>query len=152
MAVAAVKRTFEELNTYFSTSPSPPVVWKNHYCPSPLPNQLVGETSWKGDPELERKSQELEGKIYELEQKNQELERKNWELEHITQENTLLKRAVVVQHERLEQCNNKEQEIKHLKDKLTTVEVNNYTLSMHLNQALQRTSILANSNFHPDVF
>ena len=50
MAEAAVKRTFEELNTYFSTSPSPPVVWKNHYCPSPLPNQLVGETSWKGDP------------------------------------------------------------------------------------------------------
>ncbi|KAK7846062.1 hypothetical protein CFP56_008503, partial [Quercus suber] len=56
--------------------------------------------------------------------KNQELERKNWELEHITQENTLLKRAVVVLHERLEQCNNKEQEIKHLKDKLTTLEEN----------------------------
>ena len=82
----------------------------------------------------------------------QELGKKNQELEHITQENTILKRAVVVQQERLEQCNNKEQEIKHLEDKLTMLQVNNYGLSMHLNQALCNTSIPANSNFHPDVF
>ena len=102
--------------------------------------------------ELGKKNQELEKKNEELEGKNRELERKNQELEHITQENTILKRAVVVQHERLEQCNNKEQEIKHLEDKLTMVQVNNYGLTMHLNQALCNTSIPANSNFHPDVF
>lgn len=195
MAVAAVKRTFEELNTYFSPSPSPPVVCeKPRYSHStsisdPIKNkhdealplksnskkntvywasdlllktltavgsmdegQFCTNTVWEGfertitvplhnqisllekqaervTQELERKNQELEGNIYELEQKNQKLERKKWKLEHITQENTLLKRAVVVQHERLEQFNNKEQEIKHLKDKLTTLEVNNYTLS-----------------------
>ena len=102
--------------------------------------------------ELGKKNQELEKKNEELERKNRDLERKNQELEHITQENTILKRAVVVQHERLEQCNNKEQEIKHLEDKLTMVQVNNYGLTMHLNQALCNTSIPANSNFHPDVF
>ncbi|KAK7849559.1 hypothetical protein CFP56_002748 [Quercus suber] len=104
------------------------------------------------EKQADRMIQELEKKNEELEWKNHELERKNQELEHITQENTILKRAVAVQHERLEQCNNKEQEIKHLKDKLTMLHVNNYGLSMHLNQALRNTFIPANSNFHPDVF
>lgn len=99
-----------------------------------------------------KKNQEFEKKNEELEWKNCELERKNQELEHITQENTILKRAVVVYHERLAQCNNKEQEIKHLKDRLTMLQFNNYGLSMHLNQALCNTSIPADSNFHPDVF
>ncbi|KAL8136855.1 hypothetical protein V2J09_002856 [Rumex salicifolius] len=63
-------------------------------------------------------------------------------------ENTILKRAVSIQHERQKEFDDKIQEIQHLKQlisqyqqQLRTLEVNNYALSMHLKQAQQSNSI-----------
>ena len=78
----------------------------------------------------------------------------NEQVEGLRKENSILKRAVVVQHE---ERNIKERELQDLKElvpqykeKLTTLELNNYSLSMHLNQALQNTSIPG--HFNPHVF
>ncbi|XVE71492.1 hypothetical protein DITRI_Ditri10aG0154700 [Diplodiscus trichospermus] len=79
------------------------------------------------------------------------------QLETLIQENTILKRAVAVQHERQKECENQSQELQHLKqlvsqyqEQLRTLEVNNYALTMHLKQAQQSSSIPG--CFNPDVF
>lgn len=79
------------------------------------------------------------------------------QVERLTQENTILKRAAAIQLERLKEDENKERETEHLKEsllhykeRLRTLEVNNYALSMHLKQASESTSVP--ENFHPDVF
>ncbi|XVE63691.1 hypothetical protein DITRI_Ditri07aG0040200 [Diplodiscus trichospermus] len=73
------------------------------------------------------------------------------------QENTILKRAVAVQHERQKEYEDQGQELQHLKqlvsqyqEQLRTLEVNNYALTMHLKQAQQSSSIPG--HFKPDVF
>ncbi|CAK9161590.1 unnamed protein product, partial [Ilex paraguariensis] len=79
------------------------------------------------------------------------------QLEVLIQENTVLKRAVSIQHERQKEFEDRGQEVHHLKqlvtqyqEQLRTLEVNNYALSMHLKQAQQSNSIPG--HFHPDVF
>ncbi|XP_021276032.1 uncharacterized protein LOC110410588 [Herrania umbratica] len=79
------------------------------------------------------------------------------QLEALIQENTILKRAVAVQHERQKEYEDQSQELQHLKqlvsqyqEQLRTLEVNNYALTMHLKQAQQSSSIPG--HFNPDVF
>ncbi|KAG4144103.1 hypothetical protein ERO13_D05G015600v2 [Gossypium hirsutum] len=79
------------------------------------------------------------------------------QLEALIQENTILKRAVAVQHERQKEYENQSQELQHLKqlasqyqEQLRTLEVNNYALTMHLKQTQQSSSIPG--RFNPDVF
>ncbi|KAL6223859.1 hypothetical protein ACLB2K_002716 [Fragaria x ananassa] len=81
----------------------------------------------------------------------------NEQMEALIQENTILKRAVSTQHERQKECEDRGQELQHLKqlvaryqEQLRTLEVNNYALTMHLKQAQQSSSIPG--QFHPDVF
>ncbi|KAG6773916.1 hypothetical protein POTOM_021260 [Populus tomentosa] len=77
--------------------------------------------------------------------------------EAFCQENGVLKRAVVIQHEMLKEGEEKEKELKqfkemveHYQEKVRMLEVNNYALSVHLNQALQGNSIGGRCN--PDVY
>ncbi|XP_016553211.1 uncharacterized protein LOC107852687 isoform X2 [Capsicum annuum] len=79
------------------------------------------------------------------------------QIEMIFRDNTILKRAVAIQHERQKEFNDKNQEVHQLKqllvqyqEQLRTLEVNNYSLKMHLQQAHQCNSIPG--HFHPDVF
>ncbi|KAM1812467.1 hypothetical protein ACFX11_026408 [Malus domestica] len=79
------------------------------------------------------------------------------QMEAIIQENAILKRAVSTQHERQKEFEDRGQELQHLKqlvaqyqEQLRTLEVNNYALTMHLQQAQQSSSIPG--RFHPDVF
>ncbi|KAB2050067.1 hypothetical protein ERO13_A13G200500v2 [Gossypium hirsutum] len=79
------------------------------------------------------------------------------QLETLIQENTILKRAVAVQHERQKEYENQSQELQHLKqvisqyqEQLRTLEINNYALTMHLKQAQQSSNIPG--RFNPDVF
>lgn len=79
------------------------------------------------------------------------------QVETLIQENTLLKRAVSIQHERQREHEDRAQEVQNLKqmvsqyqEQLRTLEVNNYALTMHLRQAQQSNSIPG--RFHPDVF
>ncbi|KAI3771706.1 hypothetical protein L6452_02873 [Arctium lappa] len=79
------------------------------------------------------------------------------QLQVLIQENALLKRAVTIQHERRKEFEDRDQELHNLKqmvsqyqEQLRTLEVNNYSLTMHLKQAQQGNSIPG--RFHPDVF
>ncbi|KAI4377332.1 hypothetical protein MLD38_014977 [Melastoma candidum] len=78
-------------------------------------------------------------------------------LEALIQENSILKRAVAIQHERQKDYDDKSRELDHLRqlisqyqEQLRTLEVNNYTLTMHLKQALQGNSMPG--RFNPDIF
>ncbi|KAL9267965.1 hypothetical protein AKJ16_DCAP14543 [Drosera capensis] len=75
----------------------------------------------------------------------------------LKEQNTILKQAVVIQHERQKEYEGMGQELQHLKqlvpqyqEQLRNLEVTNYTLRMHLKQAQQSSSIPG--RFHPDVF
>ncbi|VAI55953.1 unnamed protein product [Triticum turgidum subsp. durum] len=71
-------------------------------------------------------------------------------------ENAVLKRGVAIQHERQKEFDDKTQEVHNLKqlilqyqEQLKTLEINNYALRMHLQQAQQNSSMPG--RFHPDV-
>ncbi|XP_057466109.1 uncharacterized protein LOC130755662 isoform X1 [Actinidia eriantha] len=79
------------------------------------------------------------------------------QFEVLLRENTILKRAVAIQHERQKEYDERNQEVQHLKhlvsqyqEQLRTLEVNNYALTMHLQQTQQRNSFPG--RFNPDVF
>uniref|UniRef100_A0A0E0QMX6 CUE domain-containing protein n=3 Tax=Oryza TaxID=4527 RepID=A0A0E0QMX6_ORYRU len=79
------------------------------------------------------------------------------QFEAITRENTILKKAVAIQHERQKEHDGRNQEIQQLKqlvaqyqEQIRSLEVNNYALSMHLRQAQQANSIPG--HFHRDIF
>ncbi|KAI3766248.1 hypothetical protein L2E82_16301 [Cichorium intybus] len=79
------------------------------------------------------------------------------QIEVLVRENTILKRAVTIQHERQKDYEESTQEVQHLKqllsmyqEQLRTLEVNNYALTMHLKQAQESNSMPG--RFHPDVF
>lgn len=79
------------------------------------------------------------------------------QIELLLRENSILKRAVAIQHERQKEYDDKNQEVQHLKQLVTqcqgemrTLQVNNYALTMHLQQAQQSTSIT--ERYNPDVF
>ncbi|KAG6718838.1 hypothetical protein I3842_04G173400 [Carya illinoinensis] len=92
--------------------------------------------------------------VQSLHQENKMLKE---QAEALIQENTILKRAVSIQHDRQKECEERNEELQHLKqlvsqyqEQLRTLEVNNYALTMHLKQAQQSNSIPG--HFHPDVF
>ncbi|KAJ6408085.1 hypothetical protein OIU84_011399 [Salix udensis] len=79
------------------------------------------------------------------------------QMQILIQENSILKRAVSIQHERQKEFEESSQELQQLKqlvsqyqDQLRTLEVNNYALTLHLKQAQQSSSMPG--RFHPDVF
>lgn len=72
-------------------------------------------------------------------------------------ENTILKKAVAIQHQRQKDFEEKNKELENLKqllsqyqEQLRKLEVNNYALAMHLRQSQQGSSIPG--RFHPDIF
>ncbi|KAL3500517.1 hypothetical protein ACH5RR_039610 [Cinchona calisaya] len=79
--------------------------------------------------------------------------------ERLTNENVILKRAVAIQHKRQkENYNARNQEVEELKQlvaeyqqRLTSLEMNNYALRMHLQQADHQGNSIPN-RFRPDVF
>ncbi|KAJ8562316.1 hypothetical protein K7X08_011607 [Anisodus acutangulus] len=82
---------------------------------------------------------------------------RNQQLEALIQENALLKRAFAIQRERQKEFEDRGDEVNQLKqmvaqyqERLRTLEVNNYALTMHLKQAQQSSSIPG--RFNPDVF
>ncbi|PSR96024.1 Nucleoprotein like [Actinidia chinensis var. chinensis] len=79
------------------------------------------------------------------------------QVEVLLRENSILKRAVAIQHERQKAYDERNQEVQHLKqlvsqyqEQLRTLEVNNYALTMHLQQTQKRNSFPG--RFNPDVF
>ncbi|KAK9130645.1 hypothetical protein Sjap_011132 [Stephania japonica] len=79
------------------------------------------------------------------------------QMEVVLRENTILKRAVAIQHERQKDYDEKNVEREQLKqllaqcqEQLRKLEVNNYALTMHLKQSQQNSSIPG--RFHPDIF
>jgi hypothetical protein len=79
------------------------------------------------------------------------------QIELMLRENSILKRAVAIQHERQKEYEDRSQEVQHLKqlvsqyqEQIRTLEVNNYALTIHLQQAQQSNSIPG--RFNPDVF
>ncbi|KAJ7956733.1 Ubiquitin system component Cue [Quillaja saponaria] len=79
------------------------------------------------------------------------------QVQALVHENSFLKRAVSIQHDRQKEYEDRNQELQQLKqlvsqyqEQLRTLEVNNYALTMHLKQAQQSNSIPG--RFHPDVF
>ncbi|CAA7397803.1 unnamed protein product [Spirodela intermedia] len=83
------------------------------------------------------------------------------QVEGLLRDNNILKRAVAIQHERQRELQMKalqgNQELQHLRElvaqyqqQIQTLEINNYSLSMHLRQAQQGSSMPG--RFHPDIF
>lgn len=79
------------------------------------------------------------------------------QIQALMRENAILKRGVQIQHERQKEYDDKSREVQQLKqlvsqyqEQLRTLEVTNYTLTMHLKQAQQNSSMPG--RFHPDVF
>ncbi|XP_074275908.1 uncharacterized protein LOC141599706 [Silene latifolia] len=79
------------------------------------------------------------------------------QIQELMRNNTILKRAVQIQHLRQKEFDDKSQEVQQLKqlssqyqEQMRALEVNNYALSMHLKQAQQSNSIPG--RFHPDIF
>ncbi|XP_043817333.1 uncharacterized protein LOC110625842 [Manihot esculenta] len=75
-------------------------------------------------------------------------------IEVLMRENSILKRAVSIQHERQKEFEDKHRELQQLvsqyQQQIKTLEMNNYALMMHLRQAQQSSPIPG--RFHPDVF
>ncbi|PIA55442.1 hypothetical protein AQUCO_00700026v1 [Aquilegia coerulea] len=79
------------------------------------------------------------------------------QMEVLIRENGILKRAVAIQHERRKEANKSSTELQHLnqlvgqyQERVRTLEVNNYALSMHLKQAQESNFMPA--CFYPDIF
>ncbi|XP_042378198.1 uncharacterized protein LOC121971133 isoform X1 [Zingiber officinale] len=79
------------------------------------------------------------------------------QVEILLRENSVLKRAVSIQHERQKEFEERSQELQHLKqlvaqyqEQVRTLEINNYALTVHLRQAQQGSSMPG--RYNPDVF
>ncbi|KMZ75133.1 Ubiquitin system component Cue protein [Zostera marina] len=79
------------------------------------------------------------------------------QLQSLLRENQILKRAVAIQHERSVEYEEKLKEADQLKhmigqyqQQVQTLELNNYSLKIHLQKAQDTSSIP--SQFHPDIF
>ncbi|KAM0901238.1 hypothetical protein ACQ4PT_020120 [Festuca glaucescens] len=78
------------------------------------------------------------------------------QFEAVIKENTILKKAVALQHVRQKEHDERNQELQQLKqlavqyrEQIRGLEINNYALSMHLRQAQQGSSIPG--HFHRDI-
>ncbi|XP_021736691.1 uncharacterized protein LOC110703229 [Chenopodium quinoa] len=79
------------------------------------------------------------------------------QIQALMNDNGILKRGIQIQHERQKEYDDKNQEVQQLKqllpqyqEQLRRLEITNYTLSMHLKQAQQSSSIPG--QFHRDAF
>lgn len=79
-------------------------------------------------------------------------------IEGLVWENTILKRAVAIQHERLKEYAERNREFQHVKqlvsqyqEQCRTLEVNNYALTMHLKQAEQSNNSIS-AHLNPHIF
>ncbi|CAH8378883.1 unnamed protein product [Eruca vesicaria subsp. sativa] len=80
------------------------------------------------------------------------------QMEALIKDNTVLKRAVAIQHERQKALEDANQQLEFLKqlipqyqEKVRNLEVNNYALKMHLEQMEHGNSMMP-QRFNPDVF
>ncbi|XVE96854.1 hypothetical protein REPUB_Repub02eG0259100 [Reevesia pubescens] len=78
-------------------------------------------------------------------------------LQSLLDNNQILRRAVAIQHERNLEQEGKEREVQHLKltlsqylEQVRTLEMNNYTLRLHLQRAQDSSSI--QGQFPPDIY
>ncbi|XWS59795.1 hypothetical protein CRYUN_Cryun08bG0152400 [Craigia yunnanensis] len=78
-------------------------------------------------------------------------------LQSLLDNNQILRRAVAIQHERNLEQEGKEREVQHLKltlsqylEQVRTLELNNYTLRLHLQRAQESSSI--QGQFPPDIY
>ncbi|XP_022767522.1 uncharacterized protein LOC111311930 [Durio zibethinus] len=78
-------------------------------------------------------------------------------LQSLLDKNQILRRAVAIQHERNLEQEGKEREVQHLKltlsqylEQVRTLELNNYTLRLHLQRAQENSSI--QGQFPPDIY
>ncbi|XP_008812032.1 uncharacterized protein LOC103723021 isoform X2 [Phoenix dactylifera] len=79
------------------------------------------------------------------------------QLQCLLKDNQILRRAVAIQHERNIEHEEKLKEVQQLKhiigqyqEQIRTLELNNYTLKVHLQKAQESSSIPG--RFHPDIF
>lgn len=79
------------------------------------------------------------------------------QIQALMQDNSILKRGIQIQHERQKEFEDKNQEVQQLKqllsqyqEQLRRLEVTNYTLSMHLQQAQPNSSV--SGHYNRDVF
>ncbi len=79
------------------------------------------------------------------------------QVQSLTRDNHILKRAVAIQHERQLEHEGRTQELQQMKQLLSqyqeqarTLELNNYSLTLHLRKAQEGSSMPG--RFHPDVF
>lgn len=89
--------------------------------------------------------------------KEQEIASLKEQLQCLLRDNQILKRAVTIQHERNLEFEEKVKEVEQLKniisqyqEQVRTLELNNYTLKIHLQRAQDANSIPG--HFHPDIF
>ncbi|KAH0462298.1 hypothetical protein IEQ34_009873 [Dendrobium chrysotoxum] len=89
--------------------------------------------------------------------KEQEIASLKEQLQCLLRDNQILKRAVTIQHEHNSEFAEKLKEVQQLKniisqyqEQVRTLELNNYTLKIHLQRAQEATSIPG--RFHPDIF
>ncbi|XP_020588633.1 uncharacterized protein LOC110030315 [Phalaenopsis equestris] len=89
--------------------------------------------------------------------KEQEIASLKEQLQCLLRDNQILRRAVAIQHERNLELEEKAKEVQQLKniisqyqEQLQTLELNNYTLKIHLQRAQEANSIPG--RFHPDIF
>ncbi|KAK8928767.1 hypothetical protein KSP39_PZI017805 [Platanthera zijinensis] len=89
--------------------------------------------------------------------KEQEIASLKEQLQCLLRDNQILKRAVTIQHERNLEFEEKAKEVEQLKNiinqyqqQVRTLELNNYSLKIHLQRAQETSSIPG--HFHPDIF
>ncbi|KAG9444961.1 hypothetical protein H6P81_016301 [Aristolochia fimbriata] len=101
----------------------------------------------------------FEGSIISHSKKSEEEERAlmKEQLQVLLRDNQILKKAVAIQHDRHLEQEEKMREVQQLKNMISqcqeqvrNLEINNYTLKLHLQRAHDSSSIP--SHFHPDIF
>ncbi|XP_047325166.1 uncharacterized protein LOC124928955 [Impatiens glandulifera] len=149
-----------------SSSSSSPV----HPCPSALVDQLrflfpdtdiqdlvriLNECGNVLDSAVKSIHHELNASKHMIHKQNIMIEK----IEALTRDNTILKRAVSIQHQNhTESEDDKKREVENLKqiisqyqEQMRTLEMNNYALKIHLQQAQQGRDSIPD-RFHPHIF
>ncbi|XP_047325170.1 uncharacterized protein LOC124928959 [Impatiens glandulifera] len=149
-----------------SSSSSSPV----HPCPSALVDQLRFLFPEMDIQDLVRILNECGNvldsavkSIHELNASKHMIHKQNIMIEKIealTRDNTILKRAVSIQHQKHKDSeDDKKREVENLKqiisqyqEQMRTLEMNNYALKIHLQQAQQQGRDSIPDRFHPHIF
>ncbi|XP_020577847.1 uncharacterized protein LOC110022999 [Phalaenopsis equestris] len=95
--------------------------------------------------------------VHSTSSKEQEIASLKEQLQFLLRDNQILKRAVAIQHAHNLESEEKLKEVQQLRniisqyqEQVRTLELNNYTLKIHLQRAQEATSIPG--RFHPDIF